>query len=81
MAPTAKVLGSRKGLLLRPAGGSSRVELAIDLLSAARRIDDAYNKLLVGHELSDGRLAALPAVSEAPGITPLACPMSWRSSG
>ncbi len=40
------------------------------LLATARRIGDAYNELLVRHDLSGGRFAALLAVNEAPGITP-----------
>ncbi|MET8903909.1 MarR family winged helix-turn-helix transcriptional regulator [Streptomyces sp. NPDC003236] len=65
-----EILGPRQGLLLRRLDGSGRAEFAMGLLATARRIDDAYNDLLVGHDLSGGRFAALLAVSEAPGITP-----------
>ena len=70
MAPMNAVLGSRQELLLRRVESRGRTDFAIALLATARRIDDAYNELLVGHELSGGRFAALLAVSERPGITP-----------
>ncbi|MFE3171974.1 MarR family winged helix-turn-helix transcriptional regulator [Amycolatopsis sp. NPDC059090] len=64
------MLGPRQGLLLRRLDGSGQAEFAMGLLATARRIDDAYNELLVRHDLSGGRFAALLAVGEAPGITP-----------
>ncbi|MDI2035907.1 MarR family winged helix-turn-helix transcriptional regulator [Paenarthrobacter nitroguajacolicus] len=39
-------------------------------LATSRRVDESYNEMLVGRELSGGRFAALLAVSETPGITP-----------
>ncbi len=70
MAPMKEMLGTRQGLLLRRLAGGSSGEFAMGLLATARQIDDRYNALLAGHDLSGGRFAALLAVSEMPGITP-----------
>ena len=40
------------------------------VLTTARRIDAACAELLARHDLSEGRLAALLAVSAEPGVTP-----------
>lgn len=63
-------VGVKEELLLSRIGADELARLVMTLLTTARRIDAACAELLAGHDLSEGRLAALLAVGAEPGITP-----------
>jgi DNA-binding MarR family transcriptional regulator len=62
-------VGSKQGILVKRLGEAPQAEFVIGLLATVRRIDHAYNTLLARHGLSDGRFAALLAISVNPGCT------------
>lgn len=66
------LVGAKQQLLLSRVGGGDAARLVMALLTTARRIDAECAALLSGHDLSEGRLAVLLAVSQEPGITPAA---------
>lgn len=63
-------VGIKQELLLSRLGDDEAARLVMTVLTTARRIDTACAELLARHDLSEGRLAALLAVSAEPGITP-----------
>lgn len=63
-------IGAKQDLLLSRIGNNASAQFVMTVLSTARRIDAACAALLSTHDLSEGRLAALLAVSAEPGITP-----------
>lgn len=63
-------VGVKQELLLSRVGGDEAARLVMAVLTTARRIDVACAELLSKHALSEGRFAALLAVSDEPGITP-----------
>lgn len=67
------MIGVKQELLLSRLGNDEAARLVMTVLTTARRIDAACAELLARHDLSEGRLAALLAVSAEPG-SPLA---SW----
>lgn len=66
------ITGIKQELLLSRIGDDAAAELVMIILTTARRIDAACAALLARHDLSEGRFAALLAVSAEPGITPRA---------
>lgn len=64
------LLGVKQELLLSRVGDDDAGRLIMTLLTTARRIDAACTDLLAEYELSEGRLAALLALSAEPSITP-----------
>lgn len=68
----SNAVGIKQELLLSRLGDDEASRLVMTVLTTARRIDAACAELLSRHELSEGRLAALLAVSAEPGITPRA---------
>jgi len=66
----SNVIGIKQELLLSRLGDDEAARLVMTVLTTARRIDAACADLLARHDLSEGRLAALLAVSAEPGITP-----------
>ncbi|MDO5067886.1 MAG: MarR family transcriptional regulator [Propionibacteriaceae bacterium] len=64
------VVGIKQRLLLDRVGDDPAARLILALHTTARRIDAACAALLAGHQLSEGRLAALLAVVDEPGISP-----------
>lgn len=65
-----EMIGPKQALLLSRLGDDEAAPLVMTLLTTARRIDAACARLLARHDLTEGRLAALLAVSAEPGITP-----------
>ncbi len=65
-------IGIKQELLLSRLGGGEAARLVMTVLTTARRIDAGCAELLTRHDLSEGRLAALLAVSAEPGVTPRA---------
>lgn len=63
-------MGIKQQLLLTRLGDDDSARLVMTVLTTARRIDAACAQLLARHDLSEGRMAALLAVSSEPGITP-----------
>lgn len=63
-------VGIKQELLLSRLGDDEAARLVMIVLTTARRIDMACAELLARHDLSEGRLASLLAVSAEPGITP-----------
>lgn len=66
----SNTVGIKQELLLSRLGDDEAARLVMTVLTTARRIDVACAELLARHDLSEGRLAALLAVSAEPGITP-----------
>lgn len=66
------MIGIKQELLLSRLGDDASARLVMTILTTARRIDAACAELLARHDLSEGRLAALLAVSAESGITPRA---------
>lgn len=66
------LLGAKQALLLSRIGEHEEGQLIMALLTTARQIDAACAELLAEHDLSEGRLAALLAVSAEPGLAPAA---------
>lgn len=66
------VVGIKQELLLSRIGEDAAARWVMALLTTARRIDAACAELLAQHDLSEGRLAALLAISAEPGLTPRA---------
>lgn len=65
-----EVVGAKRELMLTRIGGAEPRRLVMALLTTASVVDAACAELLSRHDLSEGRLAALMAVSDAPGVTP-----------
>ncbi|MDO5645476.1 MAG: MarR family transcriptional regulator [Dermabacter sp.] len=63
-------IGAKQELLLSRLGEAEAARLVMAVLTTARQIDAACAQLLARHDLSEGRFAALLAVSAEPGITP-----------
>lgn len=63
-------VGAKRELMLTRIGSAEPMRLVMALLTTARVVDAACAELLSRHDLSEGRLAALMAVSDAPGVTP-----------
>lgn len=63
-------VGTKQALLLSRLGDDEAARLVMTVLTTARRIDAACADLLARHDLSEGRMAALLAVSAEEGITP-----------
>ncbi|WGD37845.1 MarR family transcriptional regulator [Lysinibacter sp. HNR] len=63
-------VGIKQELLLSRIGDDESARLVMTVLTTARRIDAACAELLAQHDLSEGRLAALLAISAEPDITP-----------
>jgi DNA-binding MarR family transcriptional regulator len=63
-------VGIKQELLLSRLGDDGAARLVMTVLTTARRIDAACAELLARHDLSEGRMAALLAVSAESGITP-----------
>lgn len=68
----SEIVGTKQELLLARIGGSDAARLVMALLSTARRIDAECAVVLSRYDLSEGRLAALLAISGEPGISPAA---------
>lgn len=68
----SNAIGIKQELLLSRLGGGEAARLVMTILTTARRIDASCAELLTRHDLSEGRLAALLAVSAEPGVTPRA---------
>lgn len=66
----SNMVGIKQELLLSRLGDDEAARLVMTVLTTARRIDAACAELLARHGLSEGRLAALLAVSAEPGVTP-----------
>ena len=68
------ILDSKHELLRARLGAETRerAELVLGLLTTARMIDAGCAEMLAAHGLTEGRFAALLAVSEVPGISPAA---------
>lgn len=66
----SNMVGIKQELLLSRLGDDEAARLVMTVLTTARRIDAACAELLARHDLSEGRLAALLAVSAEPGVTP-----------
>lgn len=66
----SNAVGIKQELLLSRLGDDEAARLVMTVLTTARRIDAACAELLAQHDLSEGRLAALLAVSAESGITP-----------
>lgn len=64
------VVGMKQQLLLRRIGDDPAARLILALHTTVRRIDAACAELLARYHLSEGRLAALLAIVEDPGIMP-----------
>lgn len=64
------MVGIKQEVLLSRLGEDEAARLVMTILTTARRIDAACADLLARHDLSEGRFAALLAVSSEPGITP-----------
>lgn len=64
------MIGVKQELLLSRLGNDEAARLVMTVLTTARRIDAACAELLARHDLLEGRLAALLAVSAEPGVTP-----------
>lgn len=65
------VVGSKQKILLsRLSGNEEAARLVMGVLSTARCIDSACADLLEKYDLSEGRFAALLAISDEPGIRP-----------
>ena len=64
------VVGIKQELLLSRIGEDATARRVMALLTTARRIDAACAELLAQHDLSEGRLAALLAISAESGLTP-----------
>lgn len=64
------MIDTKHALLLERAGGGLAAELVMGLLTTARRIDAECAALLEPHGLSEGRFAALLAISAEPGAAP-----------
>lgn len=64
------LVGVKQELLLSRVGDDDAGRLIMALLTTARRIDAACADLLAKHDLSEGRLAALLAISAEPGVSP-----------
>lgn len=63
-------VGIKQELLLSRLGDDDAARLVMTVLTTARRIDAACAELLARRDLSEGRMAALLAVSAESGITP-----------
>ncbi|QZY52383.1 MarR family winged helix-turn-helix transcriptional regulator [Leucobacter tenebrionis] len=66
------LVGVKQQLLLKQLGDDEAARLVMAVLTTARRIDAACAELLAQHDLTEGRLAALLAISAEPGVTPRA---------
>ena len=64
------MIDTKHALLLERAGGGLAAETVMGLLTTARRIDAECAALLEPHGLSEGRFAALLAISAEPGAAP-----------
>lgn len=64
------ILGAKQELLISRIGDVDGGQLIMALLATARKIDAACAALLAEHDLSEGRLAALLAISAEPGVAP-----------
>lgn len=64
------LVGAKQELLLSRLGDDASGRIIMTLLTTARQIDAACAVLLADYALSEGRLAALLAIADTPGITP-----------
>lgn len=64
------LVGVKQRLLLDQIGDDPAARLVLALHTTTRRIDAACAQLLAEHQLSEGRLAALLAVVDEPGLSP-----------
>lgn len=64
------LVGVKQRLLLDRIGDDPAARLVLALHTTTRRIDAACARLLAEHQLSEGRLAALLAVVDEPGLSP-----------
>ncbi len=66
----SNTVGTKQELLLSRLGHEEAARLVMTVLTTAQRIDAACAELLARYDLSEGRLAALLAAADGPGITP-----------
>ncbi|MDH6197445.1 MarR family transcriptional repressor of emrRAB [Mycobacterium frederiksbergense] len=64
------LVGAKLELLLSRIGDDEAGRLVMAVLATARRIDAACADILSRYDISEGRLAALLAVSADPGVAP-----------
>lgn len=64
------VVGAKQRLLLNQIGDDPAARLVLALHTTTRHIDAACAQLLAEYQLSEGRLAALLAVVDEPGLSP-----------